>query len=178
MYKFLCLSIFTYLCFSCSSELDFDQANDLKVEPALIANLASFDIKANQFIIGGLEQPVVGDLIPLDIFKEKFLRENLTKADFFFEFNNTINRGFIVTIAFLDDNNTLLYPISFTIPPYSGTTNLITKTEVFDNLKLDLLKNTSKVAFRIMLAPGTPLTSSSLGSLKLHSSATINLVIK
>ena len=55
--------ILSFFYFSCSSDLDFDQINDLKLEPVFVANMASFDIKANQFVIGGVEQPLVGDLM-------------------------------------------------------------------------------------------------------------------
>lgn len=43
---------------SCSSDLDFNQANDFKLEPIFIANLASFEIPANQFIEKGMEQNI------------------------------------------------------------------------------------------------------------------------
>ncbi|SHG58446.1 hypothetical protein SAMN05443549_10525 [Flavobacterium fluvii] len=163
---------------SCSSDLDFNQVNDLKLEPVVVTNLATFDVQAHQFVDGGVEQTVSGDLMDFDVFKESFFDENLTRADFFFEYNNTINRGFRINIFFVDANNAAIYTIPFNIPAYSGTQNLVTKTEIFQNVKLDLLKKTSKVAFVVTLLPGPALSENSLGSLKLRSSATLYFVVE
>jgi hypothetical protein len=176
MNKFLKIFILSIFLISCSSDLDFNQVNDLKLEPVIVSNLASFDVQANQFVVGGVEQTVSGDLMNFDVFKQPFLDQNLNRADFYFEINNTINRGFKVNLILLDANNNPLYTIPFDIPPYTGTPNKITPTEIFQNAKLDLLKNTSKIAFVVNLLPGPPLTSSSTGSLKLRSSGTLYFV--
>jgi len=169
------LGIFIILLFStsCSSDLDFNQANDLKLEPVVVANMASFDIKANQFIIGGVEQPLVGDVVNFEVFNDPDFSNNIRRTDFFFEFTNTINRAFIINLYLLDDNNTRLYAIPFSLPAYSGTPIVVSKPEIFENAKLDILKKTTKIAFAIVLLPGTTLTDSSLGSLKLRSSGTL-----
>ena len=178
MNKFLKIFILSIFFVSCSSNLDFNQANDLKLEPVVVSNLASFDVQANQFVVGGVEQTVSGDLMNFDVFKQNFFNQNLNRADFYFEINNTINRGFKVNLLLLDANNSPLYTIPFDIPAYTGTQNLITSTEIFQNAKLDLLKNTSKIGFVVNLMPGPPLSSSSVGSLKLRSSATLYFVIQ
>lgn len=178
MNKLLGIFILSILSFSCSSDLDFNQVNNLKSEPVIIANLASFDVQANQFVIGGVEQTVSGDLLDFNIFKDSYFNKSLTRADFFFEINNTINRAYKINLVFLDANNSPLYSIPFNVPAYAGVQNLVTKTEVFENAKLDLLKNTTKIAFVITMLPGPGLDENSLGSLKLRSSATIYLVLE
>lgn len=178
MNKFFGIFFLCVFCLSCSSDLDFDQVNDLKLEPVVVANLATFDVQANQFVIGGIEQRVTGDVMNFDVFKENFFDENLNRADFFFEFNNTINRGFRVNLFLLDANNNPLYTIPFDIPAYTGTENLVTKTEIFQNTKLNLLKNTSKIGFVVNLLPGPALSENSLGSLKMRSSGTLYFVVE
>lgn len=178
MNKFLGIFLLSIFSLSCSSDLDFDQVNDLKSEPVVIANLSSFDVQANQFVIGGIEQPVAGDIMDFDVFKLKFFTENLTRADFFFEIDNTINRGFRINLFLLDANNNPLYTIPFTVPAYSGAQNLVTKTEIFQNTKLNLLKNTVKIAYVVTLMPGPVLSVNSLGSLKMRSSATLYFVVE
>lgn len=143
-----------------------------------MANLATFDVQANQFVIGGVEQTVSGDLMDFNVFKQNFFNEYLTRADFFFEIDNTINRGFRINLYLLDANNNPLYTIPFDVPAYTGTQNLVTKTEIFQNVKLDMLKNTSKIAFVVALLPGPPLSDNSVGSLKLRSSATLYLAVE
>jgi len=178
MNKFFGIFILSLLFLSCSSDLDFDQANDLELKPIVVANLASFDILANQFVIGGVEQPVVGDVMNFKLFNDPDFTNNISQTDLFFEFNNTINRGYQINLYFLDANDSQLYTIPVTVPAYTGVPNVVTKKEIFENAELDILKKTTKIAFVIAMMPGIPLTESSLGSLKMRSSATIYFAVQ
>ncbi|WP_304199251.1 hypothetical protein [Flavobacterium alvei] len=173
MNKFLKIFILSILFISCSSDLDFNQVNDLKLEPVAVANLAAFDIKASQFVIGGVEQSLVGDVMNFDVFSDVDFSKNLSRVDLFFEFNNTISRAYNISFYLLDDNNTKLYTIPFFVPANTGSPVVISKTEIFENTKLDILIKTKKVGFVITMLPGTPLTDASVGNLKMRSSATI-----
>jgi hypothetical protein len=113
-----------------------------------------------------------------DIFRDTYFNDGLRRADFFFEINNTINRAYQINLYLLDANNSPLYTIPFDVPAYSGVQNLVTKTEIFENAKLDLLKKSAKIAFVITMLPGPALSESSLGSLKLRSSATVYFVVE
>lgn len=166
------------LSFSCSSNLDFNQANDLKLEPVVVANLAYFDVPANQFVTNGVEQTVTIDTPTVDVFNDAFFKDNLARADFFFEINNTINRAYTLDLVYLDKNDQALYSTNFVIPAYAGVQNLVTKTDVFANAKLDLLKRTTKIAFILKMLPGPILSENSTGSIKLRSSVTAYLVIQ
>ena len=169
MNKFFGIFILSVLFLSCSSDLDFDQVNDLELKPIVVANLASFDIKASQFVIGGVEQPLVGDVMNFKVFNDVNFTDNISRTDLFFEFNNTINRGYQINLYFLDANDSKLYTIPVSVPAFTE----VPKNEIFENATLDILKQTKKIAFLITMLPGPPLTDSSLGSLKMRSSATI-----
>ncbi|KIA82482.1 hypothetical protein [Flavobacterium sp. AED] len=164
--------------FSCSSNLDFNQANDLKLEPVVVANLAYFDVPANKFVTNGVEQTVTIDTPTVDVFNDAFFKNNLARVDFFFEINNTINRAYTLDLVYLDKNDQPLYFTNFVIPAYTGVKNLVTKTDVFANAKLDLLKRTTKIAFILRMSPGPLLTENSTGSIILRSSVTAYLVIQ
>tara|TARA_R110000868_G_scaffold29106_2_gene108448 strand:+ start:2922 stop:3485 length:564 start_codon:yes stop_codon:yes gene_type:complete len=170
--------LLTMFSVSCSSDLDFNQANNLKIKPVIVANLTYFDIAANGFLDNGIEQKLAFDAQDFDVFRDSFFRDSLKRADFFFEINNTINRAFTINIVLLDVNDQPLYNIPFVIPAYNGTSNTITQTEVFENLNLELLKSTKRMGFVIAMAPGAPLDGSSQGSLQLRSSATVYLEIQ
>ncbi len=178
MNKFLGMFILLLLSSSCSSNLDFNQVNNLKLTPIVVANFATFDVPANQFLIGGVEQSVTGDVLNFDIFRNSFFNKSLIKADLYFEINNTINRAYIINLYFLDVNNSPLYRINFNVPAYNGVVNLVTKPVPFENNNIALLKNTWKIGFTVTMLPGTALNNGSLGSLKLSSSATAYLVIQ
>ena len=150
----------------------------MKLEPVFVANLAYFDVPANQFVTNGVEQSVTVDTPTIDIFNDAFFKDNLQRADFFFEINNTINRAYTLDLIYLDKNNQTLFSTNFVIPAYSGVENLVTKTEIFQNAKLDLLKSTTKIAFILKMLPGPLLTENSTGSIKLRSGVTAYLVVK
>ena len=170
MNKILSIFFLSILSLSCSSDLDFNQVNDIKLEPIVVANLASFDVPANEFVTNGIENTVSGDLLDFKVFQDSFFDTSLTQADFFFEFNNTINRAYKINLVLLDANNSPLYTIPFDVPANASS---ITKTVTFQNGQINILKNTSKIAFVVTMLPGPGLSETSLGSLKLRSSATL-----
>jgi hypothetical protein len=177
---FAFIGIFSLIFFSssCSSDLDFNQINDAKLEPTYIANLSYFDIQAREFVVDGVERDFAFDAQDFDVFRDKYFKSYLRRADFFFEINNTIARSFTLDIILFDENDQVLYVKRILVPAYSGTTNVITDTDVFENTKLDLLKQTKRLGFGIIKNPGTPLTENSTGNLKLRSNATVYLVIE
>lgn len=176
--KTIGLLLLVLLSFSCSSNLDFDQVNDFKLEPVFIANLTYFEIPANQFIENGMEQNIAFDAQEFDMFRDSFFRKNLRRADFFFEINNTINRSYTIDIILLDENDQPLYRVRFDVPAYSGTQKLVTRTEIFENATFDLLKRAKRMGFVITMGAGPALNANSPGSLKLRSSATAYLVVE
>lgn len=176
-HKVSSIILLVFLFFSCSSDLDFDQVNDLKLEPVFVANLAYFDIEANKLIDDGGNHEA-DDARSFDVFKDKFFNEHLKKAELDFEIENTIDRAFTVNLLLLDANNTVLQTLTFNVPAYTGSANVIKyPTEVFENDRLDLLKKTVKIGFKISISSGNPLNSQSTGSLKLRSGATVYLTI-
>jgi hypothetical protein len=163
---------------SCSSDLDFDQVKDLKLEPVFVGNLAYFDIPANQLIDDGGNH-IAYDVRGFDIFKEKFFTDHLKKAEFDFEIENNIDRAFVVNILLLRADDTVLERLSYVVPAYNGSPNVIKyPTEVFANQRLDLLKQTVKIGFIVLIQSGAPLNEDSAGNLKLRSSATAYMEIE
>jgi len=167
-----------FLLFSCSSDLNFDQVNDFKIEPVFVANLAYFNIPANRLVDDGGNN-ITYDVRDFDVFKEKFFTERLKKAEFNFEVENNIDRDFVLNMLLLNDQDQILETLSFAVPSYKGTPNVIKyPTEVFENARLDLLKQTQKIGFVVVIAAGPPLNSQSKGNLRLRSSATAYLVVE
>lgn len=173
MNKFFGILVLMISFISCSSDLDFNQSNDFKMNPTFVGNFGSFDFQAPQFVSSGVEQTLVSDKLPFDLLKYKNLSEKLSKVELDFEFTNTINRVYVVSINFLDDKDVKVYSILVPVPAYAGSPNTVTRRETFENTKLDLLRSTYKVRFEVLMLPGTPLTTTSLGSIKMRSSATI-----
>lgn len=170
-YTILGIGILSLLTLSCSSAVDFNQANDIIIEPVIVSNLASFKIQANQFVTGGIEQNQFEDVPNFDLFKDSFFKNNLTKVSFFFEFNNTINRDFIVDLVLLDSADDPIYLVSIPVAAYAGVEKLVTHEELFES-NLNVLTSTRKMSFSIRLLTGNLLSETSPGSLKLRSNIT------
>ncbi|MEL1242021.1 hypothetical protein [Flavobacterium flavipallidum] len=178
LYKIVCLLLLVTGNFSCTSDLNFDQVNDLKLTPVYEANFSYFDIPATAFVTStGSEIKWDSDVEEFDVFRDKYLNSYLQKVDFYFEINNTINRAFKFNIVLLDANSNTLTSMNFDIPAYSGSSNVVKKTEVFENSRLELLKRARKMRFFIELQSGPALNSNSIGDLVLRSSATVYLEI-
>ncbi|UQD57495.1 hypothetical protein [Flavobacterium sp. K5-23] len=160
---------------SCSSNLDFDQINDVKLKPVIVTNLAYFDVKSSQFITNGREQNLIVAFSEFDAFRDSYFRDSLKKAELNFEYTNTINRAFTIELIMLTQNDVPVYSIPFNVPAYTGVDNKVIKIDVFENAKLDVFKSTVKIIFSIRMGPGPAING---GSLKLRSGATIYLELE
>jgi hypothetical protein len=160
---------------SCSSDLDFDQVNDVKLKPVLVTNLTNFDVKSNQFFINGSEQNLIVAASDFDVFRNSYFRDSLKKAELFFEINNTINRAYAIDLIMLNQNDVPVHSIPFNVPAYTGTNISVTKNDVFENAKLDVFKSTAKIIFSIRMQSGPAING---GILKLRSGATVYLELE
>ena len=181
-YSFLkkTLAIFAVIVFSfsCSSDLDFEQVDEFNIQPTFVTNLAYFNLETNQFVVNGTEKNVFSYLSVIDVFNNSFFDKNLVKTELFFKVNNTINRAYNLNLAFLNNQNQVLYNVSIPVPAYNGTENIVIKTVVFDTNNVDVLINTTKINFTLLMFPGPPLTNASTGSIELSSSVTAYLDVK
>jgi hypothetical protein len=175
LYRIFGVLIWLLALSSCSSELDFDQVNEVKLKPVIVANLAYFDVKSSQFIISGSEQNLIVAASEFEAFRNSYFRDSLKKAELNFEFHNTINRAYTIDLIMLNRNDVAVYSIPFTIPAFTAGDNIVTRTEVFENTNLDLLKSTVKIIFSIRMQSGPVING---GSLKLRSGATVYLELE
>ncbi|MEL1255322.1 hypothetical protein AAEO57_16145 [Flavobacterium sp. DGU38] len=178
MSKFATLLVLVFLSFSCSSDLDFDQIDNLKLEPVVVANLTYFNIQAKEFVDNGNENSIAFDAQDFNPFRNSLMREDLIKAEFNFEITNTINRAYKIDLVLIDAQNNTIETLSFNVPAYSGSTTVLNFTEVFENQRLVNLKRLQKIGFVITMAAGPPLTENSPGNLKLRSAGTLNFDIE
>lgn len=176
--KFSALLILILLSFSCSGGLNFDQINDLKLDPVVVANLTYFNIPAKDFVDNGNEQNIAFDAQDFNPFRNSLMREDLIKAEFKFEITNTINRAYKIDLVLIDAQNNTIETLSFNVPAYTGVNDVFNFTEVFENQRLVNLKRLQKIGFVITMAAGSPLTENSPGSLKLRSAGTLYFDIK
>ena len=100
-YKILLLAI-SLMFFACTKDVDFNQINDLELNPVIESSLIFFDEPANRFLENGNEVLITQDFIIIDIFNNEFVVDNLVKVDLVFETENSINQRFDLQIALFD----------------------------------------------------------------------------
>ncbi|SHH22270.1 hypothetical protein [Flavobacterium defluvii] len=178
IYKISILLFSSVLFLSCSSDLDFDQINDFKIEPVFVANLAYFNVSADQIEDNGAGQQIPPDVEEFDVFKKKFFTDHLVKAELNFEIENTVNRAFEIELILIDVNNQPLETISLNVPKYTGGSNIIKyPAEVFEGERLNLLKRTMKIGFVVRTVTGSG-SDALTGNLKFKSGATAYMRIE
>lgn len=174
----ICLAVVLMCSFSCSSDLDFDQANDLKSKPVIVGNLSQLQVFASDFIADdGSEKTFVLDDQNFDVFRDKYFTSYLQRADFFFETTNTIGRDYVLQIILLDQNEQRLLTVVLDVPTSTDENNTIKQTEIFENARLDLLKRARTMRFLITMKSAVARATGE-GSITLRSSATVYLEIQ
>lgn len=176
--RFLGILYLAIFSFSCSSDLDFNQTKNLRLEPTYVANLVYFDIPASEFVTNGLETPQFTDRSTVDIFNNTFFVNDLIKTDLDFEINNTIARAYTLDVKLFNAIGSQLDNISIAVPAYYGATNIVTQKEVFQGARLTTLKNTTRIQMTLRMAAGTALTESSTGTIKMRSGVTAYFVVQ
>lgn len=179
--KYLAVAIFSFVFItSCTKEVDFNQINDLVLEPVVASDLIFFNAPASKFNVNGSELSTVKDSVIIDLFNRDFVVENLVKAEFVFESTNSINRAFNVKVDFKDDLNVLRH--SFSVTSAASPTNsnvIVTHTEVFENASLNALKASNKVVLTIQaLSGGSLLNDNTPGRIQLKSKGIFYLKIE
>lgn len=176
-YRYCLLILSSFLLFSCVKDVDFNQAEELEIEPSVAVSLLYFDLQASTIGLipdNDVDGDSVEDITELDIFSEPFLEENLEEATLTFEFTNSIPRDFKAEIVLYDDAMSPLDVISTHIDMQSDA-NIIMH---YDYTDIDKLKGMAYMGIELELIPGSPLlTPNSTGELLLKSSGTFFMSI-
>jgi hypothetical protein len=155
---------------SCTESIDLEQAKDLVLTPALEASLVHFDEPASQFAGTSTGVATIQDYVTVEFFRDEFINDNLEKAEFFFETQNTINRSFELQIDFLDSLGVSQHTITITEDAAPDNTDTITtNVEVFEDDDLEVLKSTKILVFTLRLLAGEAIDEETLGRIMCQS---------
>jgi hypothetical protein len=144
-----------------------------------LSSLIFLNEPANQFLENGVEIVFIQDSVEITFFDNKFIQDNLIKADFVFETNNSINRGFQVQVDFLNGFDQLVHEFEFSTTASSDNTNVIENyIEVFEDSELWALKTTRKMIFTLSVLPGISINKNTLGKIQLKSKGIFYLNIE
>lgn len=177
VFFFLMLILSTYI--SCTKEVDFDQVDDLVLTPVVESSIFHFEASAEDFILGGMENLRFNSgFVEIDVFNNRFVNEDLVKAELVFEVVNSINRGYEITIEFWDDSfRRYSLPVSASSSPINESL-IFNTTEEFEGVKLLNLKATTRLRFRLTMLSGVPIDSNTPGKISLKSKGVFYLNIE
>ncbi len=89
---------------SCTSDVDFDQAQNIEFNQNFSSTFVYLNVNQNKFLNAdaSTEISTLTDLSTIDIFDSKYFQDNLVKANFSFEVENAFDRNFIIELSFLN----------------------------------------------------------------------------
>ena len=163
---------------SCFDGTDFDQTNEVVLTPEIELDLIYFNLEASNFYdyANNTEVLVVEDITDLDFLGGSDINDIIKGADFYFEFTNTIARGFNVSFDFLNNDNVSKYLMQTTVSPGSENTPVVSYfVQSLDALQIKELTKANKVLVTVTI----PSSSQDLsGVLNLQSKTTYYLQIE
>jgi len=112
IFKKLILGLLLISFFSCSEELNFEQADDLEISPIYTSSLVYFTVLPNNFFddTGVLTNNSITDSTVFRAFENSFFRNNIFLLDLNVECKNEFSRAISIDLEFLDANNNQTYP--------------------------------------------------------------------
>ncbi len=131
---------------SCVKDTDFEQASDITARPVVELNLIHFDVAAGDFYdeTTGTSRLTLSDTTEIRFLDDSGLQESLLRAEFFFEFTNSIPRNFDVTFQFLSEaldttytTQTFVSEGTTTVPVITTFEEIVEGTEILDLTSAD-----------------------------------------
>lgn len=151
--KIYLVSIFI-LFTSCVSEVDFDQSDELTIEPTYVASLFYFTFDQSQFLADVGNMPLtITDSSNTPLNASSIANEHLTKAEIHFKVSNTFNRSFVIRMRFFDvaGNSTFIF-LPITVLP--NTPNQLFK-QTIQGVDLAQFVQSQNASIEVVLLPSS-----------------------
>lgn len=137
---------------SCVQDVDFNQTQDIRLDPSLTLDLLNFNLNSEQLKQSdSLPLTMLEDELELNIMNDD-ITDDIKRAEFSFLFSNTFEHSFRNTLYFVSDNGAFRYKISFVIPP--GTKEepqVVDYTEIIQGPSLLQLKMATRLKIELEL---------------------------
>jgi len=173
------LGMFTgLLLFSCVKDTDFSQAENVTLTPVVELDLIYFNAEAGQFFdtVNNESILTLRDTTEIRFLDDTGIQESLIRAEFLFNFTNSIPRTFEVEFQFLNEMNEETY-ITMTAVA-AGTELTPVLTQFIDNVEGEEITQLT-MADKVVISVTIPSSDATLqGILNLQSKTTYYLEIK
>jgi len=151
------LIIFSWLfILSCTSDLDFDQADRLEIHPVFEGDIFYFDLQAPNLTNDyGVFRATITDTVDFNIFDDSDIRDAFVRAEIEVAFDNSFERNFYTELFFKDENLNTVAQASLNIAPATSTNTTVVGDAVFvfDTATNPNFVNFRKIIIQITVSP-------------------------
>jgi len=155
MKYYIIIILIGFFSLSCVGDLDFDQADDIFIEPVVLVSLIHFNTEGIDFP-GSVDQEVFNDESEVHFFDSDFAEDSITKVVIDYDMENTFDRNFSIKYNFLDSNGAVIHTTLLIIPANNHTL----ESDIFEeNINLIDLLRTDKIAIEVIMEAGAPLNN-------------------
>lgn len=154
--KFILKIYLIVLAFSftaCVDNIDFEQVNDVKIEPVVTVALLKSNIVQNDLVIAGTEVGSISQTTRFTALDNNTARENLERVRLNFEVNNQFNRNFRLEFLFLDETDGLTND-AIVLNVNANNRNFTLEEEIMVAANATFLR-TKKIQIRLTLLPSS-----------------------
>ena len=164
--------------FSCVKDTDFNQAENITLTPIVELDLIYFNVEAGSFFDSVTNTSIltISDTTEIRFLDDSGVQESLVKADFLFNFTNSIPRTFEVSFQFLSEENEETYLAQTTVD--AGTELAPVLTQFLETVEGEDITQLT-MADKVVVSVTIPSSNAGLtGTLDLKSKTTYYLEIK
>lgn len=178
MNRFFCLFFVLSLVFSCAEEQDFDQFDDLSIEPTVASSIFYFESDEGTINAVGTGE-FYEETFTFEAFNEDFVSENVLDGIITYQVENTTSKSLGILIEFLDNDGNVLDTENFIVTEEPAP--LLERQVAYGDggKDLDLLRNTRMI--RVSgenLGNATSLSTQNEPKIILRSSAAFRLRLR
>tara|TARA_R110002124_G_scaffold131910_1_gene294330 strand:+ start:58849 stop:59391 length:543 start_codon:yes stop_codon:yes gene_type:complete len=168
------LSFVSVLFSACVKDTDFDQADDILLTPVVELDLIYFNLEAGDFFDVNTSNPVLTVRDTTDLrFLNDGISNDIVRAEFLFNFTNSIPRNFDVLFQFLGEQNDTTYVTQTSV--IEGTTRAPVITQFIHNVEGEAISQLTQ-ASKVVVSVTIPSSNANLeGELNLQSKTTYYL---
>lgn len=173
-YKTMLLTFVLFIS-SCVKDLDFNQVNDLELEPSIVTSLVNFELDQDDLSgLGITFFPTIMEETLLPDFNNSLVQEDLRNITLQFEISNTFDDDFTINVVFLDPNDNITY--SLTPMVIVGNDEAFTYEEEIEISTNPDFLNSNKISITISYS-GTVIDTTMPNSLEFKSAGIFNFSI-
>lgn len=163
---------------ACVKDTDFDQAEEITLTPVVELDLIFFTLNASDFYdeVNNVPIPTLRDTTEIRFLDDSEVQESLLRADFLFNFTNSIPREFQVDFQFISEMNDTTYVTQTNVLPGTVESPVLTQfEEIVEGEEILQLTSANRVVVSVTIPAANPDLE---GLLNLQSKTTYYLEIR